>query len=77
MSQDAAYQIRVVQQSAGRQVLVGALLGIGFELTQQLVLTFGARSSVAPALVALAPALLLGGVGIYLLQRAHNALRTG
>jgi lipopolysaccharide export system permease protein len=63
-------------QSAGRQVLVGALLGIGFELAQQLALTFGARSSVAPALVALAPTLLLGGVGIYVLQRAHNALRS-
>ncbi len=63
-------------QSTGRQVLVGALLGIGFELAQQLVITFGARFGVAPAVAALAPSVLLGFGAVYALQRAHYALRS-
>ncbi|WP_297488190.1 LPS export ABC transporter permease LptG, partial [Acidocella sp.] len=51
-------------QSAGRQLLIGALLGIGFELTQQLVFYAGLRLGAPPVLTALAPALLLGGVGL-------------
>ncbi|WP_297492812.1 hypothetical protein, partial [Acidocella sp.] len=59
------------------QLLIGALLGIGFELTQQLVFYAGLRLGAPPVLTALAPALLLGGVGLYMLQRAHGALRRG
>jgi len=58
-------------------LLALVIVAAPFAFGTQRVLTFGARSSVAPALVALAPTLLLGGVGIYVLQRAHNALRTG
>jgi lipopolysaccharide export system permease protein len=62
-------------QSAGRQLLVGALLGIGFELTQQLVFYFGLRLDLPPALTALAPSILLGGGAAYVIRRAHIALR--
>jgi len=62
-------------QSAGRQLLIGALLGIGFELTQQLTFYFGLRLDLPPALTALAPSVLLIGAALYFLQRMHGALR--
>jgi len=61
-------------QSAGRQVLIGALLGIGFELTQQLVFYFGLRLDLPPVFTALAPSFLLGGVALYILRRTHGTL---
>jgi len=63
------------QQSAGRQLLVGALLGIGFELTQQLIFYFGLRLSLPPVLTALLPSLLLGGVAAYSIRRRHYVLQ--
>ena len=62
-------------QSAGRQILIGALLGIGFELTQQLVFYFGLRLDLPPALTALAPSAVLTGIALYAMQRAHGVLR--
>lgn len=61
-------------ESAGRQLLIGALLGIGFELTQQLIFYFGLRLSLPPVLTALAPSLLLGGVALYGIRKAHRVL---
>lgn len=61
-------------QSAGRQLLIGALLGIGFELTQQLIFYFGLRLSLPPPLTALAPSLLLGSLAAYAIRRAHRTL---
>jgi len=61
-------------QSAGRQLLIGTLLGIGFELTQQLIFYFGLRASLPPPLTALAPSLLLGGAAAYAIRRAHVSL---
>jgi len=61
-------------QSAGRQLLIGALLGIGFELTEQLIFYFGLRLSLPPVLTALAPSLLLGGIAFYAIRRAHISL---
>jgi lipopolysaccharide export system permease protein len=61
-------------QSAGRQLLIGALLGIGFELTQQLIFYFGLRLNLPPALTALVPSLLLGGAAAYAIRRRHGAL---
>lgn len=62
-------------QSAGRQLLVGTLLGIGFELTQQLIFYFGLRLDLPPVLTALMPSLLLGGVAAYSIRRGHYVLR--
>ena len=61
-------------QSAGRQLLIGALLGIGFELTQQLIFYFGLRLSLPPPLTALTPSLLLGALAAYAIRRAHRTL---
>jgi lipopolysaccharide export system permease protein len=61
-------------QSAGRQLLIGTLLGIGFELAQQLIFYFGLRLSLPPVLTALAPSFLLGGIAFYAIRRAHVML---
>lgn len=61
-------------QSAGRQVLIGALLGIGFELAEQLFFYFGQRVSLPPPITALAPSLLLAYIAARALQRAHVRL---
>jgi lipopolysaccharide export system permease protein len=58
-------------QSAGRQLMVGALLGVGFELTQQLVFYFGQRLGLPPVVTALAPSLVLGGVAAQALWRGY------
>jgi lipopolysaccharide export system permease protein len=62
-------------QSAGRQVLIGALLGIGFELAQQLFFYFGERLSLPPPITALTPSLVLGIIAARALQRTHAMLR--
>jgi lipopolysaccharide export system permease protein len=62
-------------QSAGRQVLIGAMLGIGFELAQQLVFYFGLRLNLPPVLTALTPSILLAGFAIYMMRRTHGMLR--
>ena len=62
-------------QSAGRQVLIGALLGIGFELAQQLFFYFGERISLPPPITALAPSLLLGYIAARAMRRTHLRLQ--
>ena len=60
--------------SAGRQLLIGTILGIVFLLSQQITGYLGLLLDLNPALSALAPSLLLLGLGGYLLQRAHDTL---
>jgi lipopolysaccharide export system permease protein len=60
--------------SAGRQLLVGTIIGIVFLLSQQITGYLGLLLDLNPALSALAPSLLLLGLGGYLLWRAHNTL---
>ena len=60
--------------SAGRQLLIGTILGIVFLLSQQITGYLGLLLDLNPALSGLAPSLLLLGLGGYLLQRAHNTL---
>ena len=60
--------------SAGRQLLIGTILGIVFLLSQQITGYLGLLLNLSPALSALAPSLLLLGLGGHLLQRAHDTL---
>jgi lipopolysaccharide export system permease protein len=60
--------------SAGRQLLVGALIGIVFLLSQQITGYLGLLLDLNPAVSALAPSVLLLSLGGYLLQRAHDTL---
>ena len=60
--------------SAGRQLLIGTILGIVFLLSQQITGYLGLLLDLNPAVSALAPSLLLLGVGGYLLERAHNTV---
>jgi lipopolysaccharide export system permease protein len=60
--------------SAGRQLLVGTILGIVFLLSQQITGYLGLLLDLNPAVSALAPSVLLLGLGFYLLQRAHDTL---
>jgi len=62
-------------QSAGRQLLIGALLGIGFQICQQVIFYLGLRLSLNPAITALAPSVVLVAYASYLLRRAHLELR--
>jgi lipopolysaccharide export system permease protein len=60
--------------SAGRQLLIGSILGIVFLLSQQITGYLGLLLDLNPAITALGPSLLLLGLGGYLLQRAHTTL---
>jgi lipopolysaccharide export system permease protein len=60
--------------SAGRQLLIGTILGIVFLLSQQITGYLGLLLDLNPAVSALAPSVLLLGVGGYLLERAHNTV---
>jgi lipopolysaccharide export system permease protein len=60
--------------SAGRQLLIGTILGIVFLLSQQITGYLGLLLDLNPAITALGPSLLLLGIGGYLLQRAHSTL---
>ena len=60
--------------SAGRQLLIGTILGIVFLLSQQITGYLGLLLDLNPAITALGPSLLLLGLGGYLLQRAHITL---
>ncbi len=56
---------------AGRQIVVGALLGMVFVLVQQITGYLGLLLAVNPAFSALAPSLLLLALGGWLLERGH------
>ncbi len=61
-------------QSAGRQLFIGTILGVVFLLSQQITSYLGLLLDLNPAVSALAPTLLLLGLGGYLLQRQHDML---
>jgi lipopolysaccharide export system permease protein len=56
-------------QSAGRQLLIGAMLGLVFQVGQQVIFYLGLRLSLNPVITALAPSLALLGVALYLIRR--------
>lgn len=58
---------------AGRQLLIGALIGMSFILIQQITGYFGLLLALRPALCALAPSLLLLAIGLWCLE--HNLLK--
>lgn len=60
--------------TAGRQLVVGALLGIIFVLIQQIMGYLGLLLDLHPAFFALAPSVLLLGLGIWLLDRSEEGL---
>jgi lipopolysaccharide export system permease protein len=60
--------------SAGRQILIGTLLGIVFLLVQQITGYLGLLLQFNPAVSALAPSVLLLGLGVWLLERGHQRL---
>jgi lipopolysaccharide export system permease protein len=62
-------------QSAGRQLLIGALLGIAFQISQQVIFYLGLRMSLNPALTALTPSVALLAYASYRLRRIHLELR--
>ncbi|WP_234730723.1 LPS export ABC transporter permease LptG [Acidocella facilis] len=62
---------------AGRQIVIGALLGMVYLLVQQITGYLGLLLAVHPAIAALAPSLVLLGVGGWLLERSHSRLGRG
>ncbi len=60
---------------AGRQIVIGALLGMVFLLVQQITFYLGLLLAVNPAVSALAPSILLLVLGGWLLERDHVKLR--
>jgi lipopolysaccharide export system permease protein len=60
--------------SAGRQVLIGTLLGIVFLLGQQITGYLGLLLELNPAVSALGPSVVLLGLGAWLLDRGHERL---
>ena len=60
--------------TAGRQILVGGLIGIVFLLVQQIIGYLGILLALDPAGSALAPSLVLAGLGAWLLERRHERL---
>ncbi|MBB5374224.1 LPS export ABC transporter permease LptG [Acidocella aromatica] len=62
-------------QGAGRQLLIGALLGIGFQVGQQVIFYLGLRLSLNPAITALAPSVALIGCAAYLIRRMQVELK--
>ena len=57
---------------AGRQIVIGALLGMAFVLVQQITGYLGLLLAVNPAFSALAPSLLLLALGGWLLERGGH-----
>lgn len=50
--------------SAGRQIIIGALIGMSFILTQQITSYLGLLLAISPAFSALAPSILLLAIGL-------------
>jgi len=59
-------------QSTGRQITIGAIVGIVFSLTQQIVGHLDLLLNLNPAAAALVPSLLLMALAVYLFRRAHR-----
>ncbi len=60
--------------TAGRQILIGSLLGIVFVIGQQITGYIGLLLDLHPAFFALAPSVLLVGLGLWLLDRGEEGL---
>jgi len=60
--------------SAGRQILIGALIGIVFLLIQQITGYLGLLLDINPAVSALTPSVVLLGLSAWLLERGHQRL---
>ena len=60
----------------GRQLVVGALLGMVFLIIQNITGYLGLLLALSPALSALTPSILLLLVGCWLLARDHNQVRS-
>jgi lipopolysaccharide export system permease protein len=60
--------------SAGRQILIGALIGIVFLLIQQITGYLGLLLDLNAAFSALAPSVLLLGLSAWLLERGHQRI---
>lgn len=61
---------------AGRQLVIGALLGMFFLIIQEIIGYLGLLLALSPAFSALAPSVLLLLVGFWLLARHHNVIRS-
>lgn len=61
--------------STGRQIVVGALLGMVFLLVQEITGYLGLLLAVNPAVSALAPSVVLILLGAWMLERSHTKLR--
>ncbi len=62
---------------AGRQIVIGALLGMVFLLVQEITFYLGLLLAVNPAVSAMTPSILLLVLGGWLLERNHVKLRPG
>ncbi|WP_298283062.1 LPS export ABC transporter permease LptG [Acidocella sp.] len=62
------------QTNAGRPLFIGALIGLGFELTQQLITQTGERLALPAPLTALLPSALLLLLALRLLSRQQAQL---
>jgi lipopolysaccharide export system permease protein len=60
--------------TAGRQIVIGSLLGIVFVLGQQITGYIGLLLDFSPAICALAPSVLLLGLSLWLLDRGDGVL---
>lgn len=62
------------QSNAGQRLIFGILLGLGFMVTDRLLIQLGSRIGIFPVLNALAPTLLFLLIAVYLLNRkqSHN-----
>ncbi|MDR3683504.1 MAG: LPS export ABC transporter permease LptG [Geothrix sp.] len=59
-------------QGSGQLILVGAIVGMVFSLSQQIADQLGLLLNLNPAVSALTPSLLLMAVAIYLFRREHR-----
>jgi lipopolysaccharide export system permease protein len=60
--------------TAGRQIVIGSLLGIVFVLAQQITGYIGLLLDFSPAICALAPSVVLLGLSLWLLDRGEGGL---
>lgn len=59
-------------QSTGQQIMIGAIVGIIFSLSQQIAGYLSLLLDLSPALTAITPSLLLMALSIHLFRRAHR-----
>lgn len=59
----------------GRQIVIGALLGMSFILVQQITGYLGLLLAISPAFSALSPSLLLLAIGLWFLERSQLKIK--